>query len=298
MLIDYHIHLQSDDYVGPGPYPYTAERLLEYLNIANLRGIDELGITEHCNRFSAFSGVFRELVADTGVNERVSLWLKNTCYEDLDRYVGFLSRMKEEGLPVKIGIEVDYVPGKEDMIDRILSGYPWDFVLGSVHLIGTWAVDFSRDVGWPEKDVDLAFTEYLATLGRAAMTGLFDIMAHPDLIKKFGHRPRRDLSGSFETAAQVLKEAGVCIEVNSSGLRKPVGEIYPSQAFLRICRQKGVPIVLASDAHKLEEVGLNIKQAARWAGECGYTEVCTFEGRVRAVRPLNFQVRSRISGDS
>jgi histidinol-phosphatase (PHP family) len=97
-------------------------------------------------------------------------------------------------------------------------------------------------------------------------------MGHPDLVKKFGHIPKQSCDELFRTALQAAAKAKVIIEINTAGLRKPVNEIYPSIAFLKIARELKLPIAFGSDAHAPQEVGLNFKEAVALAKQAGYTE--------------------------
>ena len=106
------------------------------------------------------------------------------------------------------------------------------------------------------------------------------------MIKVFGYRPKEDISELYHQAAAAFGGAGVCVEINTAGWRKPVGEIYPAPAFLRACNDAGVPTLINSDAHVPEEVGMDFDRAAGCARRAGYTHVATFSGRTRAMVPL------------
>lgn len=286
MLIDYHIHLEADSHLRD--CPYTISRIEEYLKVAAGKGVTEIGITEHCNRFVEFAPIMEPVRHGPEAVPRIASWLHDSCTGNLEEYVSFLVSCKERGLPVKLGIEVDYIPGEEEHIREVLSPYPWDFVLGSVHFLGSWAFDVSPEIGWPGRNVDRTFLDYMETLRGAAQSGLFDVLAHPDLIKKFGHRPRGDMTSTLEELMADISRAELAIEVSTAGLRKPVGEIYPSREFLCVARRHGIPITLASDAHSPEEVGMDMEKALDWARACGYNEIVTFSGRHRIIVPLGF----------
>jgi histidinol-phosphatase (PHP family) len=115
----------------------------------------------------------------------------------------------------------------------------------------------------------------------AAETGFFEIIAHVDLPKKFGHRPTRDCTPLYEKFLTAAKKHNCAIELNTAGLRKDCKEIYPSREILQLAFQKGVPITFGSDAHKPEEVGMNFTQAIKLAGAVGYKECCRFVQRKR-----------------
>lgn len=284
MRIDYHMHLELDEHVTE--CRYDLDRLALYLESAARNGVDEIGITEHCHRFAAFRRMMWSLTEGPGNYEDVSAWMRRFFYEDLDAYVGFLVDAKRKGLPVKVSIEVDYIPKQEETTRAILDRYPWDYVLGSVHWLGRWGIDYSPESGWPDRTVDEAYRQYFRTLQSAARSGLFQVLAHPDLIKKFGHRPTGDIAPLLDETVDVIAQAGVAIEISTAGLRKPVSELYPSDAFLERCYRHGVPITLASDAHDPSEVGYEFDAAVRTATECGYREITCFLDRQPYQVPL------------
>src|SRR5690606_28312815 len=142
--------------------PYTLQRISEYLRVAEARGLAEIGITEHCHRFAPFRSVMKHLYEGPDTYEAVTAWLPKQFYESLDDYVEVLVQAQHRGWPVKVALEVDYIPGQEEAIREILAPYPWDYILGSVHYIGTWGIDITATSGWPERDVDAAYREYFA----------------------------------------------------------------------------------------------------------------------------------------
>ena len=181
---------------------------------------------------------------------------------------------------IKLGLEADYIPGFEDKTKAILSEYPYDFVIGSIHFIDKWAFDDPDEkIKWKDKDINQVYRDYYKLLRKSAESGLFDIMGHVDLVKKFGHRASDDLTGEVESTAKVFKKSGVAVEINTSGLRKPVKEIYPSLWVLKIYRKAGVPITFSSDSHDPNDVGKDYDKAAALAGEAGYKEYNVFRRR-------------------
>lgn len=284
MPIDYHMHLESDSHYDR--CRYDTGRIAVYVDAARLAGLVEIGITEHWHRFSQARPLMSRLMDAPGVHPEVPGWLGRFFTESLDAYVEAVEKAKDEGLPVLLGLEVDYIPGEEEATRELLDRYPWDFVLGSIHYLDTWAVDASPDHGWPGQDVDEAYAKYFARLAEAARSGLFDVLAHPDLIKKFGHRPSASPQPLYEDAAQAAREGGVAIEISSAGLHKPVGEPYPGLELLEAFARHQVPITFASDAHEPEEVGRDIGRLAAYARRAGYAEVSRFRRRRRYSMPL------------
>lgn len=204
--------------------------------------------------------------------------------EELPRYVRRVRQLQDENpdLDLALGIEADYIPGFEGHLAGLLTGYSFDYVTGSVHYLDGWGFDNPALVAeYAQKDVDELYRQYFTLVQRAAASGLFDVLAHPDLIKKFGYRPRRDLTPLYEETARVLAQSGICLEVNTAGLVAPVQEIYPALEMLKLCRQYGVPVTTGSDAHQPQQVGRGMSVALSWLQLAGYREVAVFKARRR-----------------
>lgn len=286
MLADYHMHLIHDGHEEKCPYNLT--RVEEYLKAAEAKGIGEIGITDHCDRFREFRPVMEHLITGDGVYEAVTSWLSKRFYEPLDEYVETLVRAQQRGWPVKVSLEVDYIPGAEAAIREILDIYPWDYVLGSVHFIGKWGIDICPDSGWPERDVEQVYEEYFGLLCRAAESQLFDSLAHPDLVKKFGHRPAKVPTNLYEQLADTVSHAGIAIEVSTAGLRRNESETYPGPPLLEAFFDRGVPITLGSDAHYPEHVGSDFGASIELCQQIGYDQYARFVRRAREPQPLVF----------
>lgn len=204
--------------------------------------------------------------------------------EQLEEYVQDVLRLRERypELQIRLGIEADFIPGQEEELQRVLAPYPWDYVIGSVHFIGDWDFDNPASVNrFAEWDIDELYGRFFTLEMMAAESGLFDIMAHIDLVKKFGHRATRDLTEVYQFVARTIAKSGAAIELSTAGLRKPVGEQYPATPLLKECQAAGIPLVLSSDAHRPTEVGWGFGDAAELARQSGWTELAFFEGRQR-----------------
>ncbi len=130
---------------------------------------------------------------------------------------------------------------------------------------------------------------YFLALGEAARSGLFDILAHPDLVKVWGRDrplPEGDLRRYYELAIDGIAESGVAIEVSTAGLRKRAQEIYPAPALLQMCVEAGAPVALSSDAHRPEDVGADYDRALELLESVGVSELCVFERRERRLEPI------------
>jgi histidinol-phosphatase (PHP family) len=209
--------------------------------------------------------------------------------EQLEEYVRDVLRLRERypEIPIRLGIEADFIPGWEEELQRVLAPYPWDYVIGSVHFIGDWDFDNPASVNrFAEWDIDELYGKFFTLEMMAAESGLFDFLAHIDLVKKFGHRATKDLTELYRTVAATIGKAGVAIELSTAGLRKPVQEQYPATPLLHACQAAGVPLVLSSDAHRPTEVGWGFAAAAELARQVGWTELAFFEGRQRRLAPI------------
>ena len=274
MLTDYHVHLRADDDDRPPDLEaFTAENAERYLEAAAEAGVDDLGCSEHVYRFSAALAIWRH-----------PFWEENAT-DDLDAYCEFVRTT-----PLKLGLEVDHVPGAEDRIANLLDGLDLDYALGSVHFIGDRAVDHEDwDVWDPNGDPDEVWRRYFEALAEAARSGLFDILAHPDLVKVWGGArpsPRRDPRFYYEPAVEAIAEAGVAVEVSTAGLRKPVGELYPAPALVAMFIDAGAPFALSSDAHSPGDVGHAYEAAVETMREWGIEQIVTLERRRRTMEPL------------
>ena len=263
MIVDYHMHLRAPDET----LDHTVEGVERFVERAAERRIDEIGFTEHVYYFQ----------------QTRSLWSVpyhvDHCKYDLDSYVDAVVEAKSQGMPVKLGIEVDYDPGKEDETRGILEPYPWDYVLGSIHFIGLASID-SRPSLVAEVGVEEGWRTYYEMLGKAAKSGLFDSLAHPDLVKMHG----REIPWDWDVVAGSLD--CVCLEVSSAGLHKPHGKLYPNHELLALARERGTGITLASDAHSPKQVGRDLDKAVEHARDAGYDTVTLFDGRKARQEPL------------
>lgn len=196
--------------------------------------------------------------------------------DELEVYANDVLQMAErvKGMSVVLGAEADWLPGREEHTATVLASARAAGVsvfLGSVHFIDGWAFDDPHNTEeWDARDVGEVWRRYFELWCDAARSGLFDVMAHPDLPKKFGHLPDFDLRELYEEAADAASVGGVAIEVSTAGLRKPVGEIYPGNQLLAAFGSRHVPATVGSDAHTTSEVGQDITAAYTALAQAGY----------------------------
>jgi histidinol-phosphatase (PHP family) len=279
MLTDYHLHLRPDDPGTSVEEYFTAENVERYLAAAAAAGIEELGVSEHVYRFREALELWRH-----------PFWAQN-AKDDLDAYCEFVG-----GTPLRLGIECDFIPGAEERTASLLEARDFDYVVGSVHFVGEGAAavdDTAWDVWEPAGDPDEVWRRYFEALAGCARSGLFDILAHPDLVKVWGSArplPERDLRAYYEPAVEAIAESGIAVEISTAGLRKPVGEIYPARGFAEMCVEAGAAFALSSDAHLPEQVGFEYGAAVDLLEQLGVEEICVFEGRRRRLAPLGSRV--------
>jgi histidinol-phosphatase (PHP family) len=272
VIVDYHMHLRGSDDLPAGRY--SADCAEEYVEQARRLGVDEIGFSDHVYHFAQTRDLWE------------IPWMLERCVDDLDEYVGAVTEAKARGLPVKLGLEVDYFPGTEEALAELLEPYPWDYRLGSVHFVDGFAIDQQPGLVH-EVPVDEAWRRYFTWLRDAAGSGLVDVLAHPDLIKFFRMRPAADETHDLHLeTAHAIEAAGVCVEVSAAGLHKPTGELYPDRELLAACCERRIPITLASDAHEPAHVGRDVARAVELAREVGYETVTVFNGRERRQEPL------------
>jgi histidinol-phosphatase (PHP family) len=276
MLTDYHLHLRPDSVSATAADYFSSANVDRYRAVAEEHGISELGCAEHVYRFAQALEVWQH-----------PLW-RESANDDLDAYAGFI----REETDLKLGIEADFIVGREDQMANLLEERDWDYVVGSVHFIGEHAVDHDGYEVWDHRSQrpDELWRRYFRTLGEAARSGLFDILAHPDLIKYWGPKrrpvPEGDLRRFYELAIDGIGESQIAIEVSTAGLRKHVQEIYPAPAFLEMCLEAGCPVALSSDAHVPADVGRDYEAALALLERLGVGELAVFDHRARRLEPI------------
>jgi histidinol-phosphatase (PHP family) len=274
VIVDYHMHLRGPANGREGPVELTVDAVERFVEHAHARGVDEIGVTEHMY-------YFRQTEALLG-----HPYHRSRVAHDLDDYCGAIVAAKARGLPVKLGLELEWLPGRDRELAEIVAPYPWDYLLGSVHLIDGEAVDMEPGL-WDTMPVEVVWRRYFEALRDLAESGLADVLAHPDLVKIFGRRPPAEIvEECHERAAAAIAATKVAVEVSTAGLRKPVGELYPDAGFLSRCRERGVGATLASDAHVVQDVGRDFDAGIEHLRVAGYETVTVFEGRSARQEPL------------
>lgn len=264
LVPDYHMHTPLCRHATGEPGAYAA-RALEI-------GLTEIGFSDH-------SPMRRDDFDNWRMRD-----------DQLGEYVANVRRAQKDfpQLQIKLALEVDFIPGHEDWIRDLAARHPWDYFIGSVHYVSdSWAIDDpSKLSDWKNRDALEVWSIYFERLALAAESGLFEIIGHTDLPKKFCIVPREDCTKLFRRFLDAAKNSNTAIELNTAGLRKACAEIYPSRAILELAREREVPITFGSDAHAPEEVGMDFAAAIQLARDVGYRESCRFTRRKREFAPL------------
>ena len=274
MLTDYHVHLRPDERENTAERFFTTANAERYRETAGERGISELGVAEHVYRFSAALEIWDH-----------PFW-RRYAHDDIDAYCGFV----REETDLRLGIEMDFVRGREDRIGTQLDARDWDYVVGSVHFLRDRSLDTEDYSVWGDgESPEKVWRRYFETVAESARSGLYDIIAHPDLVKVWGRaapRPDGDLRRYYEPAVEAFAESGVAVELSTAGWRKPVGEQYPAVPFLEMLVDAGCPLALSSDAHVPDQLGFEYARALAVLDQLGVREIAVFERRQRRMEPV------------
>lgn len=251
MPADYHTHT---------PLCLHAEGTPEaYIDAAIAASLTEYGISDH----------------NPTEQDNFDEWRMNKS--QLPEYIDWIERARSHAgdkIPVRAGMECDWLPNCTPWIEKLKTEYHWDYLIGSVHYLGdNWDFDNPKWLGkWAEIDIDDAWTKYWKTYTEMADSGIFDIMGHPDLIKKFNYRPTGDLTRFYEPAIDAIATAGSIIELNTAGWHKPCAEQYPHHEFLELARDAGIDLIISSDAHHPDQVARDFTKATEIAKNAGYQQ--------------------------
>ena len=285
-MLDYHLHLWPH---GERDREPTVDELAAYCERAQQHGIEQIALTEHLFRFVQADATLArtwddDRDASPALKAQAADYWREHNHADLDAYVEAALAAKQEGLPIVLGLEVDYYEGRMDEVRRLLDGYPFDVLLGSVHWIGSWLFDIIESSiaqqEWDHRGIDTVWDAYTRAIEELSASGAVDVLAHPDLCKVAGHRP--GVPDEFhDRIAEAAANSDLAAEVSSAGWRKPCDEPYPAPALLEKFRRRNVPITTASDAHTRDLVAFRIADLEPIIRQAGYTELVAFDGRRR-----------------
>ncbi|MCK4737623.1 MAG: histidinol-phosphatase [Sulfurimonas sp.] len=252
MIVDLHNHTKFCNHADGEIY--------EYIERAIKCNIKYFGFSEH---------------APMNFDEKYRM-----SFEQMNQYEQNILDAREtykDKIEILLGYEVDYLKGYMD--ERVLNA-DVDYLIGSVHFIDEWGFDNPEFIGnYEHQDIDEIWQKYFNAIEDMANSKLFDIVGHLDLIKIFKFVPKKDITEIAKNALLAIKKADMSIEINVAGLRKPIGEIYPSTVLLKEIKKLDIPITFASDAHKPEQVGLFSDEAVKIAKNIGYTKCALYRKR-------------------
>ena len=288
-MIDYHLHLwpHSESSVW-----FKLDQIADYCDEAARHGVTELALTEHTSRFVdviAAVGPFWQRYGHEPTSPLLAEYIDFHARNSLEQYVTLAQTAKDEGLPVKVGLEVDYYADQMDVVSELLAQYPFDVLIGSVHWLGTWQFDDIDNEGhmheWAVRDVDQCWADYARAIDELSSSNAVDVLAHPDLIKVAGYQALNP-SDYWDLMAESAANADLTMECSSAGWFKPIAEQYPAGGFLDRLVAKGLSFTTASDAHHLERVGSRAEDLATLLEARGVHEVASYDRRQRRMIPL------------
>jgi len=257
---DYHMHTPRCN--------HATGAVVDYAAAAIAAGLTEIGMSDH----SPMPGDFDKA------------WRMDRS--ELENYLQEVEQVRDtfsDRLTIRIGLEADFHPGTENYVENMIAAYDWDYVIGSVHYIGDWGFDNPDCIQiWDTWHIEDAYAAYFDLVAESAATGMFDIIGHPDLIKKFGHRAPADslaVKQAEETMLQAVLKAGTALEISSAGLRKPVAEIYPHRRIISRAAALGIPFAFGSDAHAPVEVGHGMNACLTALNAFGVHKIASFRQR-------------------
>jgi histidinol-phosphatase (PHP family) len=273
MHIDYHTHHERCG--------HAVGKLEEYVQRGIELGLQQLGLSDHLPLIHVDPASYYPEMA--------------MPMDELPRYVEECLTLKERYrgvIDLRVGLEADYIEGYEDQIREVLSPYPWDYLIGSVHFLGEWDITDHRQVhGWEGKDELEVYRLYYDAVKKSALSGLYDIIGHMDVIKRFGYGPQTP-EGKAEVRTleletlKVIADSGIAMELNASGLSKPCAEMFPAEHLLQEAFKLGIPLTLGSDAHDPAKLGDGLQEARSMLWHTGFRELAVFEGRRRTAVPF------------
>jgi histidinol-phosphatase (PHP family) len=265
MLIDYHTH-----HVRCG---HASGELEEYVQKGIELGLTQLGLSDHMPLLHVDPTTYLPGMA--------------MPMDELPRYVeeAFQLQQRYKGqIDIRVGLEGDYIEGYETEIERIIKAYPWDYVIGSVHFLGEWDIsDYRQLEKWEGRNRYEVYAQYYDAVKKAVHTGFYDYIGHIDVIKRFGFQPEQSVTHLEDEALEAVKAADTAIELNASGLRMPVNEMFPSRRMLEVAHKLGIPVTIGSDAHQPERLTQYLDQAVAQLQEIGFNELATFQNRQRSM---------------
>ncbi len=259
-LPSYHLHSRWSD---------GGCSISELVRAAEAAGFPEIGISDHLVITRQAQGCDLDFAMPMSA---------------LAGYIDEVLRVRQTAaIPVRLAAEIDFFPDTPSVFDELLAGVSFDYLIGSVHFVDGFPLDLSPDLWKPlsQDQIDRIYRRYWALVAESAASGIFDIIGHLDLPKKFGYRPVGDVSREVALALDAVSKADVAVELNTAGWDKPCGSPYPDRDILMDCRRRQIPIIISDDSHCTQDLGRHFARAAALLRDVGYTNTFRLEGRAR-----------------
>lgn len=268
MLTSYHVHSTFSD--GHDEIPNIIQAAIDM-------GLDEIGISDHY------------VCVALGDSENWSMPL-----DGLDDYFSALRKVDElygDKIIVRYGIEADFDPQTVQKLREVIAPRPFDYIIGSIHFIDEFPIDRCAE-DWDniaQDERNEIIREYWIRIAQMARSGVYDIVGHMDLYRKFGYYPTIDLSSEIAAALDTIAESGMSVEINTTPLYRPdlpINEAYPAVDILRGCYKRSIPILINADAHYASNLTACFPEAQQMLSEIGYTQKAAYEKRKMRLVPL------------
>lgn len=245
----------------------------EYVEAAISRGITHIGFTDHA-----------PLPPELRAGESMAP-------EETEDYIGDIAAARQKyahRIEVLTGFEVDY-PLFSSFNTAYFSDKRIDYLIGSCHFLDDWAFDNEANIAeFSRRDINEIYAAYYERVSQLVASGRFNVIGHFDIVKKFGHRPSKNFFQQIESLAKRAASAGMAFEVNTSGLAKPVCEMYPAESIVKIFFANNVPVTIGSDAHSPSQVGFMLDGACSLLKKCGYKKLTIFRQGKSYSMPMDY----------
>ena len=246
---------------------------------------------------------------EIGFSEHLDLCRTDPHYglHDYEKYLAQVKEARKEfpNLAIRMGVEVTYLPSIQNEIDDFLEGKEYDYAMAAVHLVEGGMVTVSEEDPCREyfsrKTADECFQEFFDLTLASVRSGLFDVLAHLDIINRYGVNYFPDWEwrphyGVLRKIFEGMIKRGMALEVNTSGFRQSACRPYPERDLLKLYRELGGKMItIGSDAHSAQELGSGVSSAIALAGKLGFNRLVSFERRTVKWMDLKSQEQS-VSG--
>lgn len=268
ITVDYHTHHYRCG--------HAQGQIEDYIKAGLAKGLTEIGISDHSPLYWL----------DGNDPQPQSAMAK----DELEGYVEEVLALKAKyagQINVRLGLESDYVEDMEAFYADIFAKYPFDYVIGSVHMVNGMHV-YERE-RWRSKPDPLAvFAEYYRLVQKSACSGLFDILGHTTAIIAYAPKPLPELILTVlqDKTLEVIRESDVCVEINTSGYRKMGSDPFPTTRMITKANELGIPLTFSSDSHRPDEVAYGRDQVQKLLDTHSITTLARFESRQRTMIPV------------